>query len=77
MKDEYSITQARENLFDLIRRVETGGQIRISRRGRVVARLIGEPGCERTVARKQSINWGNQLVDLRNFKFDRDDANAR
>lgn len=43
---DISVTQFRARCLELIRQVEAGGEeVRIRRRGRVVARLSPSPGC--------------------------------
>ena len=51
--------------------------MRITRRGQVVARLISEDEFQRLSRPKRRIDWGTMLIDMRGFKFDREEANAR
>ena len=51
--------------------------VRITRRGQVVARLVSENEFQRLTRRKRRIDWGTTLIDTRDFKFDRDEANVR
>jgi hypothetical protein len=39
--------------------------------------LISEETYQRLKASKKAIDWGEPLIDTRNFKFDREEANAR
>ncbi len=77
MEKKYSIAQARQQLSAIVRQAERAGAVRITRRGRVVARLISEREFQRFSRRKRRIDWGTTLIDMRGFKFDRDEANAR
>jgi prevent-host-death family protein len=76
VKKKYSITEARQNLSAIVREVERAGAISITRRGQVVARLLAEHEYQRLTRAKRSIDWG-PLIDMRGFKFDREEANAR
>lgn len=77
MSKTYSITQARQNLPAVVHEAERAGEVRIRRRGEVVARLVAESEFQRLTRRKGPIDWGARLVSLRGFRFDRDEANAR
>ncbi len=78
MSKTYSITQARQNLPAVVHEAERAGEVRIRRRGEVVARLVvAESEFQRMTRRKGPIDWGARLVSLRGFRFDRDEANAR
>lgn len=77
MPKTYSIAQARQNLPAVVHEAERAGEVRITRRGEVVARLVAESEFQRLTRRKGPIDWGARLVSLRGFRFDRDEANAR
>lgn len=77
MSKTYSIAQARQNLPAVVHEAERAGEVRITRRGEVVARLVAESEFQRLTRRKGPIDWGVRLVSLRGFRFDRDEANAR
>ncbi len=77
MSTTYSIAQARQNLPAVVHEAERAGEVRITRRGEVVARLVAESEFQRLTRRKGPIDWGARLVSLRGFRFDRDEANAR
>lgn len=77
MPKTYSIAQARQNLPAVVHEAERAGEVRITRRGEVVARLVAESEFQRLMRRKGPIDWGARLVSLRDFRFDRDEANAR
>ena len=77
MSKTYSIAQARQNLPAVVHEAERAGEVRITRRGEVVARLVAGSEFQRLTRRKGPIDWGARLVSLRGFRFDRDEANAR
>ena len=77
MEKKYSIAAARQQLAAIVREAERTGAVRITRRGQVVARLISENEFQRLSRRKRRIDWGTMLIDMRGFKFDREEANAR
>lgn len=77
MTKTYSIAQARQNLPAIVHEAERAGEVRITRRGQVVARLVAEHEFRRLSRRKRPIDWGTTLIDTRGFKFDREEANAR
>lgn len=77
MSKTYSIAQARQNLPAVVHEAERAGEVRITRRGEVVARLVAESEFQRLTRRKGPIDWGARLVRLRDFRFDRNEANAR
>jgi prevent-host-death family protein len=77
MKKKYSIAKAQRNLPAIVREAERMGAVRITRRGQVVARLVSENEFQRLTRRKRRIDWGTMLIDTRDFKFDREEANAR
>ena len=76
MEKKYSIAEARQQLPAIVHEAERAGAVRITRRGQVVARLISEHEFQRLARRKPRIDWG-PLIDMRGFKFDREEANAR
>jgi prevent-host-death family protein len=77
MKKKYSIAKAQHNLPAIVHEAERTGAVRITRRGQVVARLVSEREFQRLTRRRRRIDWGTMLIDMRGFKFDRDEANAR
>jgi prevent-host-death family protein len=77
VEKKYSIAAARQQLAAIVREAERTGALRITRRGQVVARLISENEFQRLSRRKRRIDWGTMLIDMRGFKFDREEANAR
>jgi len=77
VEKKYSIAAARQQLPAIVREAERAGGVRITRRGQVVARLISEDEFRRLSRRKRRIDWGTMLIDMRGFKFDREEANTR
>ena len=77
MKKKYSIAKAQRNLRAIVHEAERMGAVRITRHGQVVARLVSENEFQRLTRRKRRIDWGTMLIDTRDFKFDREEANAR
>jgi prevent-host-death family protein len=77
VEKKYSISEARQQLAAVVHEAERTGAVRITRRGQVVARLISENEFQRLSRRKRRIDWGTMLIDMRGFKFDREEANAR
>ena len=77
MQKKYSIAKAQRNLIAILREAEHTGAVLITRRGQVVARLVSEREFQRLARRKPRIDWGTMLIDMRGFKFDREEANAR
>ena len=77
MQKKYSIAKAQRNLIAILREAERTGAVRITRRGKVVARLVSEHEFQLLARRKRRIDWGTMLIDTRGFKFDREEANAR
>ena len=53
MHDRYSITEARRNLPKLVREAEDGATVELTRRGNLVAVLIGQRHFERLKARRR------------------------
>ena len=77
MEKKYSIAEARQQLAAIVHEAERTGAVCITRRGQVVARLISEHEFQRLSRRKRRIDWGTMLIDMRGFKFNREEANAR
>ena len=77
MGRQVSIAQAKDHFSELVQAAERGGVVTVTRRGRAVARLVSEQEFRRLTRRKRPIDWGDRLVDLSGFKFDREDANSR
>lgn len=74
MAQEHSITQARRNLPRLIREAELGKTVRLTRRGRPVAVLVGHRSFERMVTGRRSFVEAyeefKKTVDLADLDFD-------
>ncbi len=77
MSKIYSIAQARQNLHAVVHEANVVGEVRISRHGKVVARVVAESEFQPLTRRKRRIDWGARLVSLRGYRFDRNEANAR
>jgi len=77
MEKQVSIAEAKDHFSEIIQSAERGAVVVVTRRGKPVARLVAESEFQRLTRRKKPIAWGDKLVDLRGFKFDREDANAR
>lgn len=77
MEKKYSVAEARQNLPALVHEAERAGTVGITRRGRIVARLLGEHEYRRLTRAGRGIDWGSTAVDTRGFRFDREQANAR
>ncbi len=77
MEKRISIAQAKDHFSEIVQAAERGGVVTVTRRGHAVARLVSEEEYQRLTRRKAGIDWGDRLVDLSNFRFDREDANAR
>src|SRR5208283_1476091 len=58
-------SKARVQLSKLLRDVEGGESLIITRHGREVARLVPGPGIDRAVAKVQELDWGGRRVKLR------------
>ena len=61
---QVQISEAKAHLSSLIERVESGEEIIIARRGRVVARLVPEPRCARSAADVLRMAWKAGGLDL-------------
>ncbi|AZV22616.1 MULTISPECIES: type II toxin-antitoxin system prevent-host-death family antitoxin [Mesorhizobium] len=57
-----SITEARAKLSELVRRANAGEEIVITRRGRVVARLLPPPGKERPIGATAALKGPSGLT---------------
>ncbi|MBI3372618.1 MAG: type II toxin-antitoxin system Phd/YefM family antitoxin [Betaproteobacteria bacterium] len=77
MEKRISIAQAKDHFSELVQTAERGGVVTVTRRGQAVARLVSEEEYQRLTRRKGGIDWGDKLVDLSGFRFDREDANTR
>lgn len=77
MNDAYSIAAAKNNLSGLVHEAEQGHPVRLTRRGKPVAVLISTEQYERLSKPRKKIEWRAALIDTKNFKFDRDEANER
>ena len=77
MNDAYSIAAAKNNLSSLVHQAEQGRPVRLTRRGKPVAVLISTEQYERISKPRKKIKWGAVVIDTKNFKFDRDEANER
>ena len=77
MNDAYSIAQAKNNLSALVHAAEQGHPVRLTRRGKPVAVLISTEQYERIGKPRKKMEWDAVVIDTKNFKFDRDEANQR
>jgi prevent-host-death family protein len=77
MEKHVSIAEAKDHFSEIIQAAERGAVVTVTRRGKPVARVVAESEFQRLTRRKKPINWGDKLVDLSDFRFDREDANAR
>ena len=77
MNDAYSIAEAKNNLSGLVHEAEHGHPVRLTRRGKPVAVLISTEQYERLSKPRKKIEWDAAVIDTKNFKFDRDEANER
>ena len=77
MNDAYSIAAAKNNLSGLVHEVEQGHPVRLTRRGKPVAVLISTEQYERLSKPRKKIEWDAVVIDTKNFKFNRDEANER
>ena len=77
MSDAYSIAEAKNNLSGLVHEAEQGHPVRLTRRGKPVAVLISTQQYERLSKPRKKIEWGAAVINTKNFKFDRDEANER
>ena len=77
MNDAYSIAEAKNNLSGLVHEAEQGHPVRLTRRGKPVAVLISTEQYERLSKPRKKIEWVAAVINTKNFKFDRDEANER
>ncbi|MSQ73437.1 MAG: type II toxin-antitoxin system Phd/YefM family antitoxin [Betaproteobacteria bacterium] len=77
MNDAYSIAAAKNNLSGLVHEAEQGHAVRLTRRGKLVAVLISTEQYERLSKPRKTIEWSAAVINTKNFKFDRDEANER
>ena len=77
MNDAYSIAAAKNNLSGLVHEAEQGRAVRLTRRGKPVAVLISTEQYERLSKPRIKTDWSAAVIDTRNFRFDRDEANER
>ena len=77
MNGTYSIAAAKNNLSVLVHEAEQGHPVRLTRRGKPVAVLISTQQYERLSKPRKKIEWGAAVINIKNFKFDRDEANER
>ena len=77
MEKNVSIAQAKDHFSEIVQAAERGGVVTVTRRGRAVARLVSEQEYLRLTRRGGKIDWGDKLVDMSGYRFDREDANAR
>ena len=77
MEKQFSIAQAKDHFSEVVQAAERGGVVTVTRRGQPVVRLVSEQEYRRLTRRKSGIDWGEKLVDLSGYQFDREDANVR
>ena len=77
MDKQVSIAEAKDHFSAIVQTAESGTVVTVTRRGHAVARLLSEVEYQRLIRRRRPIDWGDRLIDLRGFNFDRDEANAR
>lgn len=77
MTDAYSIAEAKNNLSGLVHEAEQGHPVRLTRRGKPVAVLISTEQYERLSKPGKKMEWSAAVINTKNFKFDRDEANQR
>jgi prevent-host-death family protein len=75
---EFSITEARRNFPSLVRKAEDGGAVRITRRGKPVALLIGRREFERLVSDRRDFVEAHEEFskshDLEDLNIDPDEV---
>ena len=80
MSEQHSIADARSHLPDLVRKAESGKAVELTRRGELVAVLIGRKEYDRLISssRRFSEAWDGFLrdVDLAGLRIDPDDVFA-
>lgn len=77
MDKNYSIAEAKDRFSELVREVEQGYAVKITRRGKAVAVMISESEHANRRFPPKAIDWGTLKIDTRGWKFDREEANAR
>jgi prevent-host-death family protein len=77
MDKTFSIAEAKDRLPRLVHDAEAGVPVALTRRGKPVAVLISMAEYDRLKGRKRKIDWSAISIDTRDFKFSRDEANAR
>jgi prevent-host-death family protein len=77
MSKRISIGEAKSRFLRIIRDVEAGGTITLTRHGEPVAVVLSKAEYDRLRRRKPRVQWGAATIDTRHFKFDREEANAR
>lgn len=77
MDRDYSIAEAKNQFSALVHDAEQGQAVRLTRRGKPVAVLISTEQYERLSNPRKKMEWGAAVIDTKNFKFDRDEANER
>jgi len=78
---EVALRDANQQFASLIREVESGQEVIITRRGEAVAKLVPIPGRKRILTPEQEAAWQRMQermrdhpVDLGGYKFRREDA---
>jgi len=77
MERTFSIAEAKDRLPRLVHAAEAGVPVALTRRGKPVAVLISMAEYDRLKRKKRKIDWSAISIDTRDFKFSRDEANAR
>lgn len=77
MTKVFSITQAKCRFHRIVREVDSGSTVALTRRGKPVAVLMPMGRFDRLLRRMRRIDWGTIEIDTIGLKFDRDEANAR
>jgi prevent-host-death family protein len=80
LTEQYSIAKARRHLTELIRKAESGKAVELTRRGKVVAVLLGRKQYERHVSKSRRFSeaWKEfaSKVDLAELAIDPDEIFA-
>lgn len=81
MSEQHSIAEARSNLPDLVRKAESGKAVELTRRGELVAVLIGRKQYDRLVSRSRRFSeaWDDFSgdVELAELGIDPDEVFAQ
>jgi prevent-host-death family protein len=77
MKKVFSVTQAKCRFHRIVREVESGRTVALTRRGKPIAVLMPMGRFDRRLRRKRRIDWGSVEIDTLAFRFDREEDNAR